>query len=282
MMENRREEYHLQLNGQNLLVEMSREKSNEDHAYHSGRHCHGRYELHLILKGSIQINIEDQRLQVGQGEALLLFPGVYHQGFSDTAPFRRLVLSFFLEKGHLSRMLSGRGRPFRQFRFNEETEAICRLLRDEDAHRGLFHKELQQSLLCQLLVRVFRLLEVSQELSAVTEKEEYRLSLIDQIDRYFEYHYMERGGMPELAKSLRLSCRQLGRILEEHYGMGFQERITSERMDRAAQLLRDTDVTVSKIAGTVGYGSETTFFQNFRKWFSMTPQQYRKQNRGES
>ena len=95
------------------------------------------------------------------------------------------------------------------------------------------------------------------------------------IDNFFERNFPEKNGRAVLAEQLHLSKRQLDRILNAQYGMGFQEKLIQTRMDHAALLLRTTEQTVQDIIGAVGYNSVTAFYKAFRDAFSMTPQQYR-------
>jgi two-component system response regulator YesN len=47
------------------------------------------------------------------------------------------------------------------------------------------------------------------------------------------------------------------------------------RIDRACELLRDRSMKLSDIAHSVGYNDEKYFFQVFKKYAGMTPNQYR-------
>jgi len=270
----RHEEYQLLLNNQTVTVELRKELEDRTEKYRTGFHSHGNFELQLILEGTVQVIVAGESVELHQGEAILLAPGTHHRTLAEQDIYSRLVLMVNAEKYGILQM----EKQFSVFRFDQETEAVCVLLKKGESSREMFRKELRQALVTQLVIRVFQRLNVSVELPTA-EGDELHMMRIHLIDRYFEYHYMDRGGMPKLAEELHLSCRQLGRLLQTHYGMGFQEKVTLERMQRAALMLIETELTSTVIAEKLGYGSETTFFQNFRKWFSMTPQQYRMQNR---
>ena len=82
-----------------------------------------------------------------------------------------------------------------------------------------------------------------------------------------------------MARQLYLSQRQLARLLQREYGMGYQEKLISARMDYAAMLLRTTDQSVSRIAEQVGYKSEPAFYKSFFRQHGVTPLAYRKENK---
>ena len=48
------------------------------------------------------------------------------------------------------------------------------------------------------------------------------------------------------------------------------------RMERAAALLRETDLSVAEIAGQVGYESQSKFTAAFKEQFGQLPKEYRR------
>ena len=47
-------------------------------------------------------------------------------------------------------------------------------------------------------------------------------------------------------------------------------------MERAAELLKDTDQSMAEIANEVGYGSQSKFTAQFRKAYGLPPTEYRR------
>lgn len=47
-------------------------------------------------------------------------------------------------------------------------------------------------------------------------------------------------------------------------------------MERAAELLKDTDQSMAEIANGVGYGSQSKFTAQFRKAYGLPPTEYRR------
>lgn len=78
----------------------------------------------------------------------------------------------------------------------------------------------------------------------------------------------------EIARRLGLHERTLGRRLQAS-GTTFQRLLDDTRLDIARQLLRDTHVTVARVAAALDYGDPTVFTRAFTRWTGRTPGQFR-------
>ena len=61
-------------------------------------------------------------------------------------------------------------------------------------------------------------------------------------------------------------------------GMTFRSYLVKIRTEKACQLLKSSNMTVSNIAGSVGYTDPAFFYKVFRKEMGMTPDDYRKKH----
>jgi AraC-like DNA-binding protein len=59
--------------------------------------------------------------------------------------------------------------------------------------------------------------------------------------------------------------------------MSFSQNIQNQKMQRAASLLTDSDMSISAICEQVGYPSQNNFRKMFARHFGVTPSEYRKQ-----
>ena len=246
------------------------------HTWNSDRHSNADYELHIVLQGVCQVDVEDGHYSLLERQAILIAPGQYHQARALPGPFERFSLSFSLPDGPLADCVRQQLPSRRVFSITPEIERLCRTLLAEYTFKELFWRDLQAALLSELTLRTFRLLHLSGGLQPIQSKGRERLRT-DLIDDYFERHFADRAGLSDLADLLHLSTRQVDRVLRDSYGMGFQAKLLSARMDHAAWLLRTTDRHTAEIAGAVGYVSEAAFYQAFRSHFHVTPRQYRRQ-----
>ena len=161
------------------------------------------------------------------------------------------------------------------FGLSEKQLELCRLFLQEVNAGDLFHMELSQAYATALLASIFRI--VSPEFSgkgSLPEKTELQPRVV--VDRFFCSWPTPVGSEVELAQRLNLSRRQVMRFLKQNYGMTFREKYLCSRMDYAAWLLRTTDWNTREIAQKVNYSSEFAFLSSFKKYFGVTPTEYRR------
>jgi AraC-like DNA-binding protein len=81
-----------------------------------------------------------------------------------------------------------------------------------------------------------------------------------------------------LAQRCGCSLRHFSRLFHEHLGISIRAQQTKIRLEKASQLLRETDAKIIQIARESGYRHLSLFNAMFKRHFSMTPSQYREQN----
>lgn len=91
------------------------------------------------------------------------------------------------------------------------------------------------------------------------------------------YKYIDTNiTLEELAKLNSVSKYHFLRIFKEEVGENLFERITSIRLQKAANLLiTNTYSTISGISQLCGYSSHTSFIKAFKKRFEYTPSKWR-------
>lgn len=80
--------------------------------------------------------------------------------------------------------------------------------------------------------------------------------------------------LAECAELVHVSPSYLSRLFKKETGMSFIEYIMNNKIQKAKQLLKDTDHTVMEIAELVGY-SERNLNRAFQRHMQMSPRQYR-------
>jgi AraC-like DNA-binding protein len=81
--------------------------------------------------------------------------------------------------------------------------------------------------------------------------------------------------LSSVAKGLRLSRRTLERLLKQSHA-SYRELVARSRRRRAEHWLRDGTLTIAEVAYRLGYADPANFAKACRRWFGMSPSDYRK------
>jgi AraC-like DNA-binding protein len=82
----------------------------------------------------------------------------------------------------------------------------------------------------------------------------------------------------DLATAFRLSRSHLQKKFKLQTGVCMGEWITEYRLQRAANLLENSNLSVKEIAYTIGYEHPSSFIRAFERRFTEAPTGYRKLN----
>ena len=104
---------------------------------------------------------------------------------------------------------------------------------------------------------------------------ERRRELLSDALAVIETEYAGDVTLDDVARRVAGSRRQLQRCFHELYGASFRECLTRVRMQRAAELLADTDLPVRQVAARVAYRQPAQFAKAFARQFHTTPSRYR-------
>lgn len=84
---------------------------------------------------------------------------------------------------------------------------------------------------------------------------------------------------PQKIQALALECNlsesHLQHLFKESTGLGLGRMLADQRMQRAAKLLAQTNLSIKEIAWTVGYEHTSSFTRAFERYFRETPRCFR-------
>ncbi len=106
-----------------------------------------------------------------------------------------------------------------------------------------------------------------------TSVEKLGLSPADRIIRYMSEH-TDKITLAMIASRFSYHPNYISSLLRQKTGRTFSQILLEQRMERAAALLKETDLSVEEVAAMVGYNNSSNFYRAFRSCFHVSPRGY--------
>ena len=248
--------------------------------YISKKHWHNEYEFLYVVRGVCRVRVNDADLDIQEGQSLIIGPGVTHD-YPETSDEKRIVVV------RLSEPFLNQLSPQAQEYYTGLLQDVLRLQRDRRV-RSLLHiepaffdNESDVSMEAGLTGRVLELLGlIAADPSLIAERILAQRSepseTLNSMEAYIRGHLCEKITLEGLAGHLGFSPSYCSKYIKRKCGMNFLEYLNIQRVERARELLRSTDLSVTEIAYEVGFSSLQSFNRVFRSYVSMSPSEYKK------
>ena len=244
-------------------------------------HWHDRFELIYVIHGEMQVNIDNKEYVAKEHELIILAPRVLHSGNKNkpAATYHTIMFEPYLFSGNIPAV-----KEFIEGLLQKQTR-LTPITKDKDII-GLFLKILdaqaEQGDVATLYVStylhaLFALLRerclLDMQASFPTEKS------TKEIVDYVQKNYREPLTSSFLCKKFGYSQNHFTRLFVKGTGLSPTKFIRLVRLENAAELLRETDLPISRIASECGFPNINYFTRCFRELYNISPNQFRAANR---
>ncbi len=252
-------------------------------------HNHHDYEIRYIASGTMAQLIDNKEYIGGSGDIMLVHPLEYHcrsrksDAEKDSAQYNLRFTIIDPKNTKSKKAYANLIKALYAVRFVKDADK--RILKHLDTlqlelrNREYGYIDSVRSLCTLILLDFFRLLEIDAELLFPKEAVEYRGYGRSQIDEFFLEKYLTDVHVDDLADDMKVSPRQVNRIINRMFGMSFTEKLTEMRIKEAALRLLSTEDEVVKISSLCGFKNYNNFYQCFKKAYGCSPSDYRKENK---
>ena len=234
-------------------------------AFKTKMHIHQSAELLYVINGKIMLHINGKENEIiNSGCAALLFPFQSHEYNRDegTEYVRfnfdtELTKDFFLSCADLVGENS-------VFRISEATEFQLQ-------KRFFENKDLTRLSIQSMLYSALSDFSAQATLTERCADDDVLTNAI----LYMRSHKTEPLKIDDVAKAISYSTSHLSYSINRAAGFGFNTLLSMLRIEDARALLRDTQKSVLEIALECGFGSERSFYRQFKALIGQSPNEYR-------
>jgi two-component system, response regulator YesN len=107
----------------------------------------------------------------------------------------------------------------------------------------------------------------------VSNRQEF---IMDGIKEYIEINFKEDLPLDKLAKIIGMNKFDFSKIFKGRFGKSYLSYLNDVRIEKAAELLENDELSITDVVFFVGYKSVEHFDRLFKKQYGMSPRDYRK------
>ena len=111
---------------------------------------------------------------------------------------------------------------------------------------------------------------------AASYYDQYLTDAVQQVHAYMLEHLAEHLTIRCLAQQFHISPTSLKSCFRQLYGQPLHQYLQQQRLQRAAELLTSSPLSVMQVSVAVGYGSVSQFGVAFRRLYHLPPSRYRR------
>lgn len=245
--------------------------------WYSLPHTHQFTELFYVLHGEGVFYIENEKVPVKTDDLIIINPNVEHT--EKTFPNNPMEYIVFGVEGLAFSFTEhdqayGRGYSFYSYGSDKKQFInFAQLMMHEFQDKKPGFEKVCHGLLEVLLVYISR----KQKLSVISESS-FQLSKECAIaKRYIDTNYAQDITLDSLAEITHINKFYLAHSFTECIGQSPISYLTERRLAACKELLSSSNLSVTQIATSAGFSSQSYFSQIFNKKVGMSPRQYRKQ-----
>ena len=109
----------------------------------------------------------------------------------------------------------------------------------------------------------------------VSKREERSNDIIRDAMEYIRNNYSREISLDDVSRQVNISPYYFSKIFKEESGLNFIEYLTNIRIDKAKELLSETDMSIKEVCATCGYTDPNYFSRSFKKNVGVTPTEYK-------
>lgn len=242
-------------------------------------HYHQNLELFYVLKGNLEVRIDDTCFRLGQGDIIAINANKRHtMNGQEGLLGARFEIDFRLLAEELGTM---------QLLFwcntvadrNEAYEDLRRILdcilerHFERQQKGALHLNALYYEALHILTSNFMVRSDDARLQVEDSQDRIR---VQQIQNYIQANYQSQISLNDLAERLYLSNAYLSKYVKRHMGLTFMEYLNNVRLFYAVDELLYTKKNMTRIALDNGFPTSAAFTKAFRDIYGEAPSAYRK------
>ena len=242
-----------------------------------GPYVRNKYVIHVVLSGKGTYRVGKKEYTVSAGQAFLIRPGeetIYRA--DDQEPWRYTWIGF---RGYKADTVV-REMGFADGNYVvdlEDTATVEQEITNMLDHRGISYVNVlrRKSYFYSFLTHMVGENEKKKNIKENDNCDEFRQLYVRRATEYIMASYNKKIRISDIAEEIGLNRSYLSNIFKKEMNMSPQDFLITFRLEKAAQMLRESNESVRNIAYSTGYDDSLSFSKAFKQKYNMSPSAYR-------
>lgn len=254
-------------------------------------HKHNYIEFNYVYKGKLTEVIHNKKIELQEGEIIFLNKDITHEieksseddiiinfiirpEFFDfilnLSESDNIIFNFLLKSLYLNKNSKGEYLYFKVSNENNIQETLEKIIIE------IYEPTMMSSTTIKLLVGllIVELIKKPNNIEVYSE-DNYDNLIIIEVLKYIDNNY-STATLFEISEIVNQPHYKISKLVKKHTNMTFKELLQEKRLNKAKQLLNETDISIVEIISLVGYENLTYFYKIFKEKYGYTPKDFRK------
>lgn len=247
-----------------------------------GPHRHLRIEINYVKKGNCVLHLENESISFNENEMMIICSNVVHTFESGSKGTTLMQLEFlpeiFTRFNPYDPKESGELTPVTIF--SEENRLIkivnnVRIMRavqrivNEMNLKSKYYQHLVVMYYAELLILIYRYMDESYLPICTNESLKKAIS-------YIRMNYQNHISITDVARQTGVGERYLRKLFAQYLNLSPLDYLNQIRINKAIELLRNTEMSVKEICFLCGFKSPQYFSRVFKQQMGITPKEVTK------
>lgn len=249
-------------------------------------HWHTEFEFVYVETGTVYFGISDKQFALSEGQGVFINSKILHRYFSQgNAIVPNFVLmpyfiaaqdSLIYQKYVLPIMASPMDYQIFSSDIPWQAQALSLMREMMAAQENASDVELVNSYLIQ---KIWHILYQNTDVEHMGKKENYSASSQARLQLMMQYIHQKFAyniSLSDIADQAKVSKSTALNLFQRYLGISPVTYLVNYRLQEAAKLLASTEKKVTVISKDTGFDSVDYFCKAFKKYYKLTPTEYRK------
>ncbi len=243
-------------------------------------------ELTYVVSGKAVVLSGDYSSEISAGQIHYIKKGWKHSiVVGNDSYFRYICIGFQLKKGYENNDIfinAMESSPYKIFEDRNNVKSLLALLLDELYLKNTYMEVMINHYLSEIMISIYRSFIGCNTVQDNRINNSTSNFAVYTVIRYIDREFINIKNIQEIFGHISYSQYYISHLFKEKMGMSIKEYVTQKKMAVASEMIQTYDCSVEELTEYLHYESSHTFRQAFKKFYGVSPTEYKRKKKIES